>query len=107
MSDDMRATTVINDIIAESWDGLYEAMSNTPQGKIIQLNNAFGDLKEQVGAGVYPYIIRIADSFNENWGTIEVIISNVTGALQVLVGILGWIAEGAMNVAGFFIDNWS
>lgn len=107
MSDDMRAATVINDIIAESWDGLYEAMSNTPQGKIIQLNNAFGDLKEQVGAGVYPYIVRIADSFNENWGTIEVIISNVTGALEILVGILGWIAEGAMNVAGFFIDNWS
>ena len=30
MSEDMRAATVINSIIAESWDGLYEAMSNTP-----------------------------------------------------------------------------
>jgi hypothetical protein len=107
MSADMQAAAAINNVIAESWDGLYEAMSNTPQGKIIQLSNAYGDLKEQVGAGVYPFIIKIVDAINENWGTIEVIISNVTAGLQLLVGILGWIAEGAINAGTAVIDNWS
>jgi len=44
-SADMQAAAAINAVVSESWDGLYEAMSNTPQGKIIQLSNAYGDLK--------------------------------------------------------------
>ena len=107
VSQEMQAAAAINAVIEEGWGGLYEAMSNTPQGKIIQLSNAYGDLKEQVGAGVYPFIIKIVDAINENWGTIEVIISNVTAGLQLLVGILGWIAEGAINAGTAVIDNWS
>ena len=106
-SADMQAAAAINAVVSESWDGLYEAMSNTPQGKIIQLSNAYGDLKEQVGAGVYPYILKIVDAINENWGTIEVVIAKVTTGLQLLIGILGMVAEGAVNVSSAMIDNWS
>ena len=107
VSQEMQAAAAINAVIEEGWGGLYEAMSNTPQGKIIQLSNAYGDLKEQVGMGVYPFIVKIVDTINENWGTIEVIISAVTAGLQLLVGILGWIAEGAINAGTAVIDNWS
>ncbi|MCI8811545.1 MAG: hypothetical protein HFF84_15930 [Oscillibacter sp.] len=107
MSADMQAAAAINNVIEEGWGGLYEAMSNTPQGKIIQLSNAYGDLKEQVGAGVYPFIVKIVDAVAQNWGMIEIIISNVTAGLQLLVGILGWIAEGAINAATAIIGNWS
>ena len=57
MSQDMQAAAAINAVIAEGWGGLYEAMSNTPEGKLIQLNNTLGDIKENVGAGIYPAVV--------------------------------------------------
>ena len=32
----------INNVIAEGWGGLHKTMSNTPEGKIISLNNTLG-----------------------------------------------------------------
>lgn len=54
LSEEMQAAAVIGNVIDEGWAGLYETMSNAPEGKLIQLNNTLGDIKENVGAGIYP-----------------------------------------------------
>lgn len=107
MSGEMQAAITISQVIEESWGGLYETMSDTPEGKIIQLNNAFGDMQEIIGGQLYPYVMLFVDTINENWGTIEVIVSAITIGLQYLVGILSWVLQGALAVAQYFINNWS
>lgn len=106
MSEDMRAATVINSIIAESWDGLYEAMSNTPEGKIIQFQNRFGDLREVLGNRVYPAALHFFDVFERHFPQIEQLLTVFSDGVSGLIIVLTWIAEAALNVASVIVDNW-
>ena len=107
MSSDMQAAATISQVIDESWSGLYENMSNTPQGKIIQLTNTWGDMKEVIGKQLYPFVVKLIDTISNNWGTITAIIEGITAALQTMLGVIDWLLEGAIAFAGFVIDNWS
>lgn len=107
MTSDMQAAAAISQVIEESWGGIYETMSDTPQGKIIQLTNAWGDMEEVIGGKLYPYVLLFVDAINDNWGTISSIVDGITTGLQFLMGVLSWILEGAINVAGVIVDNWS
>ena len=106
-SDDMKAAAAINSVIAESWDGLYEAMSNTPEGKIIQFQNSLGDLREVLGNQLYPAVLTFYGVFQDRFPQIERILTGFASACSVLITVLTWIAEAALNVATAFVDNWS
>ena len=82
MSSDMQAAAAINNVIAEGWGGLYETMSNTPEGKIISLNNTLGDIQEVVGAGIYPAVTNLVDTVQQNAPQIE------TAALGLAAGFI-------------------
>ena len=107
MSEDMQAAAAITQVIDESWSGLYETMSDTPQGKIIQMTNAWGDMKEMIGGQLYPYTIRFIDVITQNWSTIEGGISGIVIGLGTMLNILGYLFEGAMAVADVMTGNWS
>lgn len=107
MSDDMRAATAISQVINESWGGLYETMSNTPEGKLIQLNNAWGDMQETVGGKLYPAVGNLYDIISENWSTIETIIDAATTGISTIIEILSVVADIAFSVADVIISNWS
>lgn len=107
MSSDMQAAAAITQVIDEGWAGLYESMSNTPEGKIIQMKNTWGDMKEVVGKELYPYVLLFVDAITENWGTIQAVVDGITTGLKYMLGIFSWIMEGAIAVADAIIDNWS
>lgn len=106
MSKDMQAAAAISQVIDASWAGLYESMSNTPEGKIIQLNNAWGDMQEVVGKRLYPYVILFVDAIANNWGLIESVIGGITTALQVMLGLISWGVNAAISFAKAVADNW-
>lgn len=106
MSEDMRAATVINSIIAESWDGLYEAMSNTPEGKVIQFNNTLGDMREVLGNRIYPAVLQFFDAFTTRFPQIEQLLTWFSDGLSTLIIVLTWVATAALDVASVFADNW-
>jgi len=107
MSSDMQAAAAITSVIDESWAGLYETMSNTPEGRIIQLKNAWGDVSEVIGSQLYPYVMLFVDAIESNWGTIEGIVYGFSDALQFILGILAALVEGAFFVYQVIADNWS
>ncbi len=106
MSEEMQAAAVIQQVISEGWGDLYETMSNTPEGKIIQMTNAWGDMKEVVGGQLYPYIMLFTDTIQENWPVIEGIVYGITEGLQFMIGILSSLTEGALGFAQIVLDNW-
>lgn len=106
-SQDIQAAAAINAVIADSWDGIYESLSNTPEGKIIQLNHAFGEIARVIGGQLYPTVILFVDLIMNNQGTIQSVLSGIALGLQVIMGILSWLLEGALNFAQAVIDNWS
>lgn len=107
MTADMQKATVINNIIAESWDGLYEKMSDTPEGKIISLSNAWGDLKEQIGGQIQMGLQAINQVLTENWQTIEVVVHAFSDAIQLILIGASQIINIVMQIAQAIIDNWS
>lgn len=104
-SEDMQAAAAINSVIAESWDGLYETMSNTPEGQIIQFKNSLGDLRETLGNQIYPAVLDFVNVFNEHFPEVEGILTGITNILSVILGILTWLMEGAFNVYTAF-TSW-
>jgi phage-related protein len=107
LSNDMQAAAVIGNIIDESWAGLYETMSNTPEGKIISLKNTLGDMKETVGAELYPAVLELVDMVQDNLPEIETIIDGIVQALQVVITVLSWVVDLAISAASTIIENWS
>lgn len=107
MSSDMQAAAAISQVVQGSWAGLYETMSAAPQGKIIQLNNAWGSMQQTIGGQLYPCVIMFVDAIINNWGTIQKVFGVFGAVLQTIGGILGWLFGGIMNVASAIIDNWS
>lgn len=106
MSADMQAAAAITQVIDEAWAGLYESMSNTPEGKIIQMTNTWGDMKEVIGGQLYPYVLLFVDAITGNWGTIQTVVDNITFGLQIMLRVLSWLMEGAINFAQGVMYNW-
>lgn len=105
MSADMQAAAAINAVIAESWGGLYDAMSDTPEGKIIQFQNRLGDLREVLGNRIYPAVLQVVDVFNNGFGQIEQVLTAFSDVCAGIVTAISWIAEAALNVASVIVQN--
>lgn len=106
-SQDIQAAAAINAVISDSWDGLYESLSNTPDGKIIQMNHAFEEINKTIGGQLCPFVMLFVDLIIDHQGTIQSILSGITQGLMVIMGVLSWLLEGALNFAQIIIDNWS
>ena len=107
MSSDMQAAATINNVIAEGWGGLYETMSNTPEGKLIQLNNTLGDIQENVGAGIYPAVVNLVNMVQSYAPQIEIMAMGVATVLGFIITLLTGMVEGAISFGTAVSDNWS
>lgn len=105
-SQDIQAAAAINAVISDSWDGLYESLSNTPDGKIIQLNHAFEEIAGVIGGQLYPIVIEFVDLIINNQETIQWVLSIFALGLQIVLSILSALMERAMEFGQNIIDNW-
>ena len=104
---DMEKAAVVADIINESWAGMYECMANTPEGKLLTLQNTINQMKEDMGTALLPVVMQLVDTIQANLPTIQQLIFGVTSVLNVIIPILASIINAVFSVAQYFIDNWS
>lgn len=104
---DMEKAAVVADIINESWGNLYEQMSNTPEGRIITLNNSISQMKENLGASLTPTVMKLITMVENNMPTIQNLITSAGNVLEKIIPILVGIFNFAFQVANFFVKNWS
>lgn len=107
MTEDMRKAMTINSVITESWGNLYDTMSNTPQGKITQLKNAWGDVLETVGNKLAPSITAFFDTIKQNMPQITNATMGLANAFNFVLDVLSSIMSVAGSVVGFFQEHWS
>lgn len=74
---------------------------------MIQLKNTFNDLRETIGARLYPALTSIVDVINNNWNAIVVVIDGFTKAVGGVLNIAGQLLQVVANVANTIISNWS
>ena len=106
MSQDMQAAAAINAVIAEGWGGLYEAMSSIPESKLIQLSNTLGDIKENVGAGIYPAVLNFVSMVQNHLPQIESAAMGLATMFGFIITVLTGMAEGAISFGTAVVDNW-
>lgn len=94
-------TATLVEVLGQNYGGLAKEMAKTPQGKIIQLKNSFGDIKETIGKSVYPMVVQFSDYLMSKMPEIEKTIKNtITNAQNKLQQ---WASDGTLeNIkAGF------
>lgn len=106
-SRDVQAAAAIAASVQQTWGGLYDSMSNTPEGQITQMTNAWGSMQEEVGGKLYPFVLLFVETITGNWGIIQTVLNAIVTGLQFIMGILSWLLEGAMGFAQVIVDNWS
>lgn len=90
--------------VLSSVKGAAKELANTDEGKIIQMQNAVGDLREEVGRRLQPVFARVAASIMKNMPTISRMFDSfgsvVERFVQVLVDNSGTIAAFAEKAVG-------
>ncbi len=105
-SADMQAAAAINQVIAESWENMYAAMSNTPQGRIAQLKNSLGDVREVLGDRLYPAVLQFVAAFSSHLPQITGIMGGFANICAFVIIILSQLFNLAANVGGAIAANW-
>ena len=107
LSSDMQAAAVIQGVIDEGWSGMYEAMSGAPMGLIQQLNNALGDIQENVGAGIYPAVLDLVQTVQNSLPQINTAAMGLATVLGFGITLLTNLVGGAVAFGSAVSDNWS
>lgn len=104
---DMEKALVISDVVNESWGNLAETMANTPSGKILQLKNALGDMREELAARLYPAIMQLFDTISSRTDKASGNISTLAKPINLIIKLITGVLNAAGNVYDFFADHWS
>ena len=81
---------VLADVISNSVGGMNEALANTPEGKVQQAANSFGDLKEKIGLVWTKIQVALLPTFEKIRGKLD--------------DIVGWIDDHSDDIA-YFVEN--
>lgn len=82
----------------EDWKGLAEEFANTDEGKLQQLKNTIGDMREEVGRKLLPVVGKLANELKANLPTLEQIFDNLRDAL---VSIIEAVRDNLENIRDF------
>lgn len=76
------------EVLGQNFGGLAEAMANTPEGKIVQIKNAWGDMQEVIGGKLYPVVTAFFGYVASVMPTIQnIVVSAIDSASVPLVWI--------------------
>lgn len=105
---DMEKALVLDEVISQSWANLAEAYANTPEGKIIQFKNAWGDVTETVGARLTTSVLGLFDAINSFMSSDAAawILDGVCSALNIIIGTLTFLISVIQAVAEWVRANW-
>lgn len=106
--DEAQKAAVLAEVLSQKVGGVNEALANTSEGRVVQLNNAYGDLQERLGGlwanlkdslfPVFDGLIQRADGLidviEEKMGAVK---EWILGAVEWLSGVWDSVKEPVMN----------
>lgn len=85
MSEDMQAVTVLQNVVGENWNGLYEAMSNTSEGQAVTQAKNLEDIKEQLASELSPEIASLKSKINSLFPKISSVLPQLVTPIKQLL----------------------
>ena len=106
MGTEAERTALLIEKIESKYGGLAKAVADTPEGQIMQLQNAWGGVKEEIGFGILPIVLRLVDTIKKNMPQIQTLI----GSLVIPFNIIGFAITGVIEIISWLVsviaDNW-
>lgn len=106
------AQAVILGELESQFKGQAAALADTPMGKWQQLSNAIGDVKEQLGEQIVPFLTPLVEKVGEavKWfSDLDpavkkniVVIGGLAAVVGPILGVLGMATLGVTSLAGAF-----
>lgn len=81
------------EVLKQNFGGLSEAMANTPEGKIVQIKNAWGDMQEVIGGKLYPVVTTFFGYVASAMPSIQ---NAVVSAIDAVSVPLSWIKSNIL-----------
>lgn len=97
---------VLAQVITDNVGNMNAVMANTPQGQLQQIANTWEDIKEVVGAKLYPAVMQFFSIINANMPTAQTAVIGLAGVLSHLITAFGSVVNIAVAAAGVIRDNW-
>ncbi len=95
--------SILVDVLKQNFGGLAEAMANTPEGRVQQLKNAWGDMKEVVGAKLYPTITKTLNWLADKIPTVQNVFTKAVNACQpIMTAFTDGVLPAVDNLFGAF-----
>lgn len=86
-------TATLIEVLNQNYGGLAEKMANTPEGRIVQLKNAWGDMQEVIGMKLYPVVTSF---FGWIAGKLPGVQTALVGALDAFAPPLVWLKDNVL-----------
>lgn len=103
---DMEKVAAIESIIKENWEGMAEAMSNTPTGLLTRLKNSWGDISEMIGDKLTPGVTSLFKMLNNKMPTISKLIEKGADAAGTWLEEFMPSFEDWIDTALEWVDNF-
>ncbi|WP_125143678.1 hypothetical protein [Clostridium transplantifaecale] len=101
-----RAATLAQ-IITDNIGNMNAVMAGTPQGQIQQMKNAWGEIKEMVGAQVFPAVQGFFDVLRSHLPQAQSLFMGLAGGISVIIAVISLLADGLGTVVEFFQSYWT
>ena len=98
---------VLAQVITDNVGQMNSVMAATPQGQIQQMANSWGDIKEVVGARLYPAVMQFFGAVNANMPAAETAVMGLAGVLSDIIPVISQVVGAMGSAAGYIQDNWS
>lgn len=94
-------------VITDNVGNMNAALANTPEGRVTQIKNAFGDMQETLGARVTPALMNFYDTIQANMPVIQGLMDSFANFATGVINGLTVITNGILTMTGFVQENWS
>lgn len=84
-------------VLGQNYGGLAAKMAQTPEGRVVQLKNAWGDVKEVIGQELYPIVTNVLGFIAQNIPNVQKVI---VGAVNVVKPGFLWLENTAIPLLG-------
>ena len=105
-----KAATLV-EVLGTNFGGLAKQMAQTDEGKIVQLKNAWGSVKDEIGMAVLPavsYVVNfIAERIPQIRETVSTAIDYVSSGLSTLKAVGSEVWETMQSGLDTVIANWN
>lgn len=100
-------TAALVKVLNSTYKGFNETLTETTEGKLQKLNNALGNLQEQIGVALLPYVLKFADAFTKHILPVLEKVSNfiINKVIPAIEDMAGWLVK-ELSPAWQWITNY-